>query len=345
MSLLPPASVFTVGNVVMPALGAALVELDIASEENRPARCRAAFMATFAGADFIDRGQLDFGRSFKVTRSGVTLFDGDILALGVRVPPGSSPLVQIIAEDALHRLAGGRRTRVFTDLSDADVVQRISLEHGLQPALEIPGPTYASVAQVGATDLDFLGERLHRLDAWMWAEGTTLRARIRRVQPAGALVATIAANLREFSVSADLRGQATALSSAGWDVHSKAGVPATATAEALGSEGQGGETAAAILLQRFSERRDGVVEPIAATGNEADALARAAYRRGARRFVTGSGVADFDGRIAVGGTLELKGLGATFSGAYLVTATRHRYDGDTGYRTEFTTERSVLGRP
>jgi Bacteriophage probable baseplate hub protein len=347
---MPPAvfaapCVFSVDGTDIPALGAALLELDVAGEEGRPSRCTAAFGAPLTGSDFIDRRQLDFGRRFKVSRSGATLFDGVIVALGVRVTPAGPPLVQVVAEDALQRLADVRRTRTFTDLSDGDIMQRVAADHGLQAIPELSGPTYASVSQLAMSDLDFLGERLRRLDAWMWADGTTLRARLRRIRPSGAFMATSGQNLREFAATADLRGQPTALSSAGWDVRSKTGIAATATVSALGAEGQGGDTAAAIVLQRSGERRDADAAPIASTGSEADALAQAAYRRGARRFVTGRGVADLDGRITAGATVTLQRLGASFSGAYLVTAMRHRYDARDGYRTEFTAERPVLGRP
>lgn len=343
MSLSP--CVFSVDGTDIPALATALLELDVAGEENRPSRCTAAFAAMLAGSDFIDRRQLDFGRRFKVSRSGTTLFEGVMVGLGLRVPSASPPVVEVVAEDALQRLADVRRTRTFTNLSDGDIVQQLAADHALQAIPELSGPTYTSVSQLAASDLDFLGERLRRLDAWMWADGTTLRARPRRVRPSGAFLVTSGQNLREFAATADLRGQPTTLSLPGWDVRSKVGVAATATVSALGPEGQGGDTAAAILLHQSSERPDADADPIASTGNEADALAQAAFRRGARRFVTGRGVAELDGRITVGATIALHGLGTSFSGAYLVTAVRHRYGTVDGYRTEFTAERPVLGRP
>ena len=40
---------------------------------------------------------------------------------------------------------------------------------------------------------------------------------------------------------------------------------------------------------------------------------------------------------------ELKALGPMFSGRYIVTAVRHRFDGVAGIRTEFDVERAGIG--
>jgi uncharacterized protein len=80
------------------------------------------------------------------------------------------------------------------------------------------------------------------------------------------------------------------------------------------------------------------------TSAECQALAEAQYRRWARRFVTGTGVADGDGRIQVGSNLTLNGLGTLFEGEFYVVAARHMFDPRTGYRTWFAVERPGIGQ-
>jgi Bacteriophage probable baseplate hub protein len=80
-----------------------------------------------------------------------------------------------------------------------------------------------------------------------------------------------------------------------------------------------------------------------ATRDEAAAEARARYARLARRFLTGTGVADGRPDIRVGTHLQLRGLGALFDGTYRTSLVRHRFDLDTGYRTEFEVDRAGLG--
>ena len=81
------------------------------------------------------------------------------------------------------------------------------------------------------------------------------------------------------------------------------------------------------------------------SAEEARVLAQAAFRARARRFLTGSGLADGDARIRVGGIVNLIDLGGLFDGRYYVVAARHLYDDSDGFRTEFDVERAALGSP
>ena len=60
--------------------------------------------------------------------------------------------------------------------------------------------------------------------------------------------------------------------------------------------------------------------------------------------MTGTGVADGDGRIQVGTTLGLTGLGTLFDGTFYVTAACHVFEQKTGYRTRFSVERPGIGQ-
>ena len=336
--------VFTVGGAEIPELAATLVELDITTKENQPARCTACFAATPGDGDVLDRRILDFGGWIKVTRGGTPLFSGRIVALGLHLSSAGTPVIKVVAEDALLGLAGVRRTRTYIDVSDAEILQRIAADHGLQADVDLPGPTMKTVAQVATTDLDFLVERLQRLDAWMRVEDSTLLVQPRRIQPMADLSVSIGQALREFTVLADVRGQYGQLAVVGWDVAGKAGLLAVASDADLGTEGRDGDTGGAIQSRAFTDSTNTEARPLASSGGEADALARADFRRAARRFVSGQGLAELDGRIAPGATIEIQRLGAAFSGTYLVTHSRHRFDSTHGYRTEFNAERPALGR-
>ena len=80
------------------------------------------------------------------------------------------------------------------------------------------------------------------------------------------------------------------------------------------------------------------------SSEEAQAEAEAVFRMSARRFVTGHGVAETNGRLRVGSYVDLKNLGPLFSGKYYVAGVKHMFDGVRGIRTEFTAERPGLGR-
>jgi phage protein D len=81
------------------------------------------------------------------------------------------------------------------------------------------------------------------------------------------------------------------------------------------------------------------------TDEEARGIAVARYCERARRFVTGTGIADGDARIRVGSVVNLQSLGNLFNGNYYVSRVRHSYDSTYGFRTTFDVERPGIGQP
>jgi len=77
-----------------------------------------------------------------------------------------------------------------------------------------------------------------------------------------------------------------------------------------------------------------VVDRPVATQAEADALAQALCNEIGAAFVQADGVCFGNPGVLAGATINLTGLGSKFSGQYLVTHSRHRYDRN-GYTTEF----------
>jgi len=320
-------------------------------------RCEACFnnygkRSDGTGYLYLGRDILDFGKDFAIqlgtsdqTRQ---VFKGRISGLEAEFPDGGSGQLIVLAEDRLQDLRMTRRTRAFDDSSDADLIQKIAQEHSLTPDLDVNGPTYKIVAQVNQSDLAFLRERARSINAEVWVEDTKLLARTRsgRASSVGAALDLVyGVNLHAFNVRADLAHQCTELGVAGWDVAAKSAISETSTASDISAELNGDTGGSSILQQAFAERKERVVHTTPLTSEEARAIAQARYRERARRFVTGSGIADGDARIRVGSTLNLAGLGKLFSGKYYVVRVRHTYNVMHGYRTEFDVERPGLGKP
>jgi phage protein D len=254
------------------------------------------------------------------------------------------PEILIKAEDRLQDLRMTRRTRTFENVSDADLFQQVASQQGLQATVDASGPTYPVVAQVNQSDLAFLRERARAVDAELWVDDTQLSVISRSKRQTNAFTLTYGQGLFDFTCMADLADQATGFTVSGWDVTAKQALSYRATTAALGGELNGDLAGSAILQQAIGQREQQVVHQLPFTTQETQALAEAQYRRWARRFVTGTGVADGDGRIQVGTNLTLKGLGTLFEGTFYVTAARHLFNPKTGYRTWFAVERPGIGQ-
>jgi phage protein D len=320
-------------------------------------RCEATFNnygANGNNADYLYFGRdvLDFGKDFVIQLGPGDLareiFKGRISALEAEYPADGGGLLVVLAEDRLHDLRMARRSRVFEDVSDQDVMQQIAQEHSLDTDISVDGPTYKVLAQVNQSDLAFLRERARCINAELWVEDKKLFAHS-RTDRASALGDPIdvayGVNLFSLSVRADLADQCTELGVAGWDVAAKDAIEETADESAISAELNDGESSGGSILQTaFAQRKERIVHMTPFTSEEARACAQARYRERARCFITGSGVADGDARIRVGTTMRIGGVGPLFNGKYYVSRVRHTYDGTYGFRTEFEVERPGLGK-
>lgn len=331
------------------ALEGALLELSVLEDAEGLSRCEAVFNnwgPTDGGSGFLhfDRSRFDFGKRFEVKLGDKTLFSGRISALQGEFPTFGAPRLRLFVEDRLQDLRMTRRTRCFDDTSDADAIGRIARDHGLTLRSELSGPTHKLLVQVNQSDLGFVRERARASGAAVWLDGTDLHVAPRQAGGQGTLSLVHGARLREFSVCADLAGQASKLIVAGWDVASKEALKEEATASVLGNELGNDEGGASLLKAAFGERAQTWAHSVPMAADEARAHAQAAFRAQARRFVVGRGVAEADAALRVGARVDLKGLGPLFSGRYWVAQTCLRFDAVQGLRSEFGAERPGLSR-
>ena len=332
-----------------PSLGLDLLSLMIVENTNGLYRCEATFsnwgsINNTISFLYFDRRTLEFGKSFKIKLGLDTLFNGRILGLEAHFPEGCPPELTVLAEDRFQDLRMIRRTRVFTNISDADVLHQIASEHGLTAQVDISGPTYKILAQVNQSDLAFLRERVRTIDAELWMDDNTLHAQLRTKRNNGTCSLTYGNELRSFSVLADLAMQRTSVTVNGWDVSSKTGLQYEATDSIISGELQGDTSGASILASTLGQRKEALAHTVPFTGQEAQAEAETFFKMSARRFVTGRGVADTNGQLRVGGYVDLQGLGPLFNGKYYLSEVEHLFDGTCGIRTEFTAERPGVGR-
>lgn len=343
--------IFRVGDTEMPALSDGLITMLVEETTEGLYRCEAAFgnwgtTGNNVGFLYFDRQVFDFGKNFTIDagegETAARVFSGRIMGLEAQYPSGRPPELLVLAEDKFQDLRMTRRSRSFEDAGDSDVIRQVAQEHGLQTEVDIDGPTYRVLTQVNQGDLAFLRQRVRAVDGEIWLEDGKLKAKKHSRREAGEVILTYPSGLREFSVSADLANQCTSLIVAGWDVSGKESIEYEAADSAIKEELGVMKSGGSFLQTAIGERVERIVHLVPGNLNEAQYLAEAHYRAKARRFITGRGWTDGDGRIRVGVKLTLKGLGDMFDGKYYVTEVRHTFDGTNGFRTYFQVERPGL---
>ncbi len=348
-SLLPVRPSIEVDGRANVSLTDGLLRMTISENMYGLARCEASFgnigpKGGQVGFLYFDRDVLEFGKSFVVKLGTAKLMEGAITAIAAGFPQATPPDVSVVVEDQLRDLRMNRRTRAFTDLSDADVFQRIANEHGLTPNVNVSGPTHKVLVQKNQSDLEFLRARARSTNTVLWVDNRTLNVTTRGSQPGQTIALRYGAQLREFSVVADLSPQPTKVVVSGWDPESKSAVSFQATDAAISGELHGGVSGASLAASRFGERTDSVLSDMPVSAAEAEAAAEGRFRRAARRLLVGRGVAETDPRLRVGASVTLSGIGPLFSGIYYLSQVQHVFDGAVGLRTNFMAESPSLGQ-
>jgi hypothetical protein len=338
----------TIAGKDRPELTQALLSLIIAENISGLYRCEAMF-GNWGNINnridflYFDRQLLDFGKALQIKLSQDIIFDGKIMALEAHFPEARPPEILVLAEDRFQDLRMTRRTRTFADLTDADVINQIATEHGLSPQIDLPGPQHKVLAQINQSDLAFIRERVRTIDGELWMSGNTLHAVARSKREGAQLQMAYNRQIRHFTVLADLAGQRTGVTVAGWDVAGKSRLNFEATDSVISGELNGDLGGASILASAFSERKESLVHTVPITSQITQAEAEAYFKMCARRFVVGRGVAEADARLRVGSSVDIQGLGPLFNGKYYLSEVRHVFDAE-GLRTEFTAERPGIGR-
>lgn len=344
---------FTVDGAGQAALGLGCQALSVEETVAGLAHCEATFLnwgTKDGGVGYLhfDRRVLDFGKTLRIEGGGGVgagpIFEGRITGLEGRFLRQRPHEILVLAEDRLQDLRMTRRTRTFEQMSDADLFRRIAGDHGLDPRIDVTGPTHRCLAQVNQSDLALLRERARAVDAELWVEGQTLFVQTRSHRRGATALLSLGRGLLECTIAADLAGQVSGFTVSGWDVAAKEGVKHRATDSALAGELGGKDGGSKVLAAAVGTRNQQIVHYLPGTTQEAQALAEAEYRRVARRFVAGEAVAEMDARIRVGSYVDLRGVGPLFEGEYYVTRARHVFDLRRGMQTQLAFERPAVGR-
>lgn len=301
------------------------------------------------GFPLIDDQLIDFGSELRLEAGGGDafgpIFEGTVTGIEVAFPQNDSARLTVLASDRAQALRLTRRTRVFEDMTDTDIIGIVAQDHGLTADVAGGDVQHRVVAQLDQSDLAFVRERAQRMGAEIAVDGTRLVVQPRSDRRGEPITCSLRQNLRDAELTADLAGMVTEVAVLGWDPTTKQEIDVTAGGSTLSSERSPSGTAGFELLERVTGSVvDRVVHTVPLAVDEAQAIANARFRRRARRFVTGRILLDGDARITVGATVELTGVGPWHTGTYDVTGVRHLFDLDLGFRTVADVERSELTR-
>jgi phage protein D len=294
---------------------------------------------------WIDSSVLEIGTSVEISgapggaeengSASQLITQGEITAIEPELMADIGSSVTIRGYDKSHRLYRGRKTQVFTQMSDSDIVQRMAQECGLSASVDATSQVYDHVFQDYQTDMEFIQERARRVGYFAYVKDGTLY--FCRQPGNGGRRATLelGENLLDFQARFTAAEQVAEVEVHGWDPKAKQAVIGKATSPrgtpTVNSQSHGGTFA----NRAFSITSQEVVNNHPPrTQAEADTLAQSVLDDKCHAFFYGEGTCFGNPAVRAGADVELKGIGQRFSGVYRVTRAIHRYNLE-GYITQF----------
>lgn len=306
-----------------------LVSVDVRSEVDRlPVATLQYLDGDTARAEFelSDSPLLNLGREIEIRarwedESAQTLFKGIVVRHGIEGRPEGTRLV-VEAVHAAFRMTLTRKSAVFAEMSDADVVKRLCQGAGLQCAMPQTPLKHRMLAQFHCTDWDFVLSRLRAAGCLLALSPRGLKA-VDSVRPGGQAktVLEFGNDLLEFEFEGDLSGQLSNVDAIGWDPKKQA------TVKQRGKDGDaplGDWKPASVVKSAAGGASAGtLVHPGVNVEAELGRWAGARLLRQRLAFVRGRARCIGAGNMALLDTVEFKGTGKHFSGKALVTGVRH----------------------
>lgn len=263
------------------------------------------------------------------------LIKGEITALEPHFSGQGETTVLIRGYSKSHRLHRGKKSRTFLKQTDSAIVQKIAGELGLSAKVDATSVQHEYIIQSNQTNMEFLQARAARLGYRVFATDTELHF-VKGDKTLGTGPALeLGTTLRSFRPILSLTHQSDKVTVKGWDSKQKQTIVGTATPNQALNQGGIGKTGGAVAQSVFGASEMVLVNQPVATSDEAKALATGIANDLSSEFIQADGECYGDPRIKAGYTIEIKNVGARFSGKYFVTSATHVLTPEEGYQTRF----------
>ena len=320
-----------------PAFG--VLSIDVCREVNRIPDARVVLVdgnVSTGGFPISDTEFFEPGREIEIKlrhddADDVTVFKGLVVRHGIQAGRSGSMLVVEIRDPCI-KLAHGRRSAVFRELSDAEIFQEIVANAGLEAGeFEATQPTHAEIVQYNATDWDFMLSRADALGLVTVVQDGAVSVRAIDLSAAPSEVFELGVGeFFELEMEADVESQPPEVEGVAFD---PAALESTGPSAGAAFSLEQGDLDPAALAGDLGFETVVLSHPVPLDPDELQGWADGHVKRARMAMIRG--------RLSVPGRaglvplalIELSGVGARFSGKALVSGVRHRVD-EEGWRTD-----------
>jgi phage protein D/phage baseplate assembly protein gpV len=266
------------------------------------------------------------------SQTAVVVFVGEVVGLAADQGPNDLHELVVTAFDLSHRLGRNVKPTVWQNVTFSDIASQIAGKNGLRVSVGTTPPLQFPYLLQTTDDRTFLNDLAERLGVTWRVDGDQLV--VAPTAPAG-LTVRWGEELRRFSTRLNAAGPLDKVEVRGWDIARKqthAGASGTLSTRLSATGRSPTERNRAYALKTpFTRLMSGRVTD---SQNEAQLLANAVRERLDSGLTQARGEVFGNPAVKPGMTLTVQGMGAAFSGDYVLTAVEHVYSAS-GYVTRF----------
>lgn len=257
------------------------------------------------------------------------LFDGLVVKQSLRLREASTSQLVVDCRHAATKLTVTRRSMIYLDLSDADLIQQLLSAAGLSADIDGAALHHDQLVQAHCTDWDFIVARARANGLLVLPRADRLVLKAPDDSAAPRLTLQHGATLLELDAQIDARLQPAAVQVRRWDIGDQAAVDEDAAEPPLTGPGDFAPAELAAVHGVATE----TLPRTALASDEARALGSAAWQSARADKASGRAKCEGLGQVLPGDVVTLAGCGARLNGPVFVTGVRHEMDVVQGWRT------------
>ena len=295
--------------------------------------------------------EIEIKLRYEGKRGDIPIFKGLVMRHAVEANENGS-LLTIELKDAAIKLARARRSEVYRQKKDSDIIGMLITSNGLRKGtVTDTALVHPEIIQYYCTDWDFI---LSRADAYaMLVLAESGKISLVKVKLDGAIRHTFTFGINEiynFDIEVDANHQFARVESIAWDVENQ---NLTQASRAQDFKIKQGNLNAALMANATGGKLQTLSDAVPLAPNELQAWADASLIRSRMSMIRG--------RISIPGLgsarcldlIKVDGIGKRFNGTTLVTGVRHRVDVN-GWQTDvqfglspeaFASKNDIIDRP
>ena len=300
-----------------------------------------AFTLRFDDAEFklLDEMRLTPGTKveigFTTDRGPVVLTRAEVTAISVEQGPTGRHEMVVTGMDATHRLARQAKTRSYQQMTDADIVDQIARDYGLDTEVDPTRNVHEYVLQSSESDLAFLKGRASLLGFDVWIAENKLHFKQAPSSATTAPTLTWRENLTKFKVRFSSAERCDEVTVRAWDPVAKRAIIGSAQSGDTGTTAPLAQQLSDAARQGFGQVRRFAGQVPVQTQAEADALAASLLLKASGEEVIARGETIGNPLVTAGATVKVEGMGERLSGEYRITSAEHIYATSSPYITRF----------